>query len=213
MKTLKPTRTVRMTRAVCNAQQKKAAVPALGLAAAAVIATGALAGPVGPAHADIAGLTKCSSNKAFAKREKKEIKDLERRQKLYEEGSAPFLALEATKERTKARFAQYGKEGLLCGADGLPHLIADPGLAIRFGHAGEIFLPTFGFLYVAGYIGYVGRQYLNSTGGSVQQEIIIDVPKALGMMFAGFGWPLQVWDELKNDTLTEKEENITVSPR
>ncbi len=47
----------------------------------------------------------------------------------------------------------------------------------------------------------------------MQQEIIIDVPKALGMMFAGFGWPLQVWDELKNDTLTEKEENITVSPR
>jgi len=87
--TLKPTRTVRMTRAVCNAQQKKAAVPALGLAAAAVIATGALAGPVGPAHADISGLTKCSKNKAFAKREKKEIKDLERRQKLYEEGSAP----------------------------------------------------------------------------------------------------------------------------
>ena len=59
-----------------------------------------------PAMADIAGLEPCSSSKAFAKREKKEIKDLERRQKLYEEDSAPYLALEATKERTKARFAQ-----------------------------------------------------------------------------------------------------------
>jgi len=55
----------------------------------------------------------------------------------YEESSAPALALKATIERTEKRFANYGSAGLLCGTDGLPHLISDPGLALRFGHAGE----------------------------------------------------------------------------
>lgn len=58
----------------------------------------------------------------------------------YEEGSAPALALDATIAKTNARFANYAKAGLLCGTDGLPHLIADPGLALRYGHAGEIFV-------------------------------------------------------------------------
>lgn len=58
----------------------------------------------------------------------------------YDEGSAPALALDATIQRTNNRFANYAKAGLLCGTDGLPHLIADPGLALRYGHAGEVFV-------------------------------------------------------------------------
>ena len=55
----------------------------------------------------------------------------------YEPDSAPALALNATIDRTEKRFATYARQGLLCGPDGLPHLISDPGLAIRYGHAGE----------------------------------------------------------------------------
>ena len=55
----------------------------------------------------------------------------------YEPDSAPALALNATIERTEKRFAKYANQNLLCGSDGLPHLISDPGLALRFGHAGE----------------------------------------------------------------------------
>lgn len=44
--------------------------------------------------------------------------------------------------RTENRFANYAKAGLLCGADGLPHLISDPGLALKYGHAGEVFVST-----------------------------------------------------------------------
>lgn len=58
----------------------------------------------------------------------------------YEADSAPALALKATIERTKNRFANYAKAGLLCGNDGLPHLISDPGLALKYGHAGEVFV-------------------------------------------------------------------------
>eukprot|EP00983_Pelagomonas_calceolata_P031196 979417-Pelagomonas_calceolata.AAC.3 len=68
----------------------------------------------------------------------------------YEPGSAPYLALQATKERTQNRFKNYAKAGLLCGNDGLPHLISDPGLALRFNHAGEVFVsvnPPMGLAY------------------------------------------------------------------
>ncbi len=58
----------------------------------------------------------------------------------YEPDSAPALALKATRDRTEARFANYAKAGLLCGNDGLPHLISDPGLALRYNHAGEVFV-------------------------------------------------------------------------
>lgn len=60
----------------------------------------------------------------------------------YDPESAPALALKATMNRTENRFANYAKAGLLCGADGLPHLISDPGLALKYGHAGEVFVST-----------------------------------------------------------------------
>lgn len=60
----------------------------------------------------------------------------------YEADSAPALALNATIDRTEKRFATYARQGLLCGPDGLPHLISDPGLAIRYGHAGETLVST-----------------------------------------------------------------------
>ncbi|KAF2564467.1 hypothetical protein F2Q70_00017913 [Brassica cretica] len=39
--------------------------------------------------------------------------------------SAPALALNAQIEKTKRRFNNYGKYGLLCGVDGLPHLMVN----------------------------------------------------------------------------------------
>lgn len=61
----------------------------------------------------------------------------------YEADSAPALALNASIDRTEKRFAMYARQGLLCGADGLPHLISDPGLALRYGHAGETLVTSF----------------------------------------------------------------------
>jgi len=210
----RPCTSRRAAKVVCSAQAE-------GVNAKQAVAAAALACVVGlsavePAKADIAGLTPCSDSKAFKKREKNEVKKLTGRQKKYEAGSAPALALQASIERTEKRFDMYAKTGVLCGNDGLPHLIADPGLALRYGHAGEIFIPTFGFLYVAGWIGQAGRTYLNEVkkeSKPTDKEIIIDVPLALRIATQGAAWPLQVVTELRNNTLTEKEENITVSPR
>jgi len=136
----------------------------------------------------------------------------------YEADSAPAVALQATIDKTNARFDKYAKQGLLCGTDGLPHLIADPGLAFRYGHTGDVFLPTLGFVYVAGFIGHAGREYLKyakSTAKPENAEIIIDVPKAIGRDILGKAavWPSETVKEWRNGTLLEKEENITVSPR
>lgn len=77
-------------------------------------------------------------------------------------------------------------------------------------------IPTIGFLYVAGYIGHVGRTYVQAVKKEKKpqdKEIIIDVPMAVSIAFGGFAWPLEVINELRAGTLVEKPENITVSPR
>ncbi|KAF6264962.1 chloroplast photosystem I reaction center subunit III [Scenedesmus sp. NREL 46B-D3] len=199
---------------VCAAQKEDSQVSKA--VAAAALATVLAFGQADAAKADISGLTPCSESKAYAKRLKNEVKALNKRLKNYEADSAPAIAIKATIDRTEKRFANYAKAGLLCGADGLPHLISDPGLALKYGHAGETFIPTIGFLYIAGWIGYVGRLYLNKVKTETkptEKEIIIDVPAALKLTWQGATWPVQVVAELKANTLVEKAENITVSPR
>ena len=106
------------------------------------------------AFADIGGLTKCSDSPAFEKRLNTSVKKLEQRVAKYEAGTPPALALEQQIDRTKARFDKYSRSELLCGADGLPHLVADG----RWSHAAEFILPGFGFIYISGWIGWVGRR-------------------------------------------------------
>jgi len=201
------------TAAHCSAADatRKAAAAAVAAAVAAsplVAVEEAFARDVQP----YAGLTPCKTSKAFAKREKAEIKALKKRLKKYDSESAPALALNATIEKTKTRFANYGEAGLLCGKDGLPHLIVDGNTE----HLGEFAVPGLGFLYVAGWIGYAGRSYVQMNKGTAKPtegEIIIDVPAALGVMFQAGAWPLLAGLELKNGTLTAPESEITVSPR
>ncbi|MCO5547859.1 hypothetical protein L7F22_001311 [Adiantum nelumboides] len=184
---------------------------ATALALAAVLSTTPLAFPQN-ASADIAGLTPCKDSKAFAKREDKEIKKLAKRLDKYAPDSAPALAINATIEKTKRRFDFYGSHGLLCGTDGLPHLIVDGDQA----HLGEFVYPGILFLYIAGWIGWVGRSYLiaiKETKKPAEKEIIIDIPLASRLAWRGFTWPLAAISELRNGKLIEDNANITVSPR
>lgn len=165
-----------------------------------------------PAFADIGGLTKCSESPAFTKRLKTSVKKLEQRLSTYEVDSPPALALQQQIERTKARFDKYGRSELLCGKDGLPHLVADG----RWSHAAEFILPGFGFIYISGWIGWVGRKYLraiSTTKNPAENEIIINVPLALKIMTTGFIWPISAWQELINGDLVVSKDEITVSPR
>lgn len=166
----------------------------------------------GQASADIGGLTKCSDSPAFTKRLNASVKKLEQRKSLYEADSPPALALDQQIERTKARFDKYGRSDLLCGKDGLPHLVADG----RWSHAAEFIIPGFGFIYISGWIGWVGRKYIravSTTKNPAESEIIINVPLALKIMTTGYIWPISAWQELISGDLVAPKDEVTVSPR
>ena len=119
-------------------------------------------------------------------------------------------ASSASTAQDKARFERYSHAS--CGDDGLPHLIADG----RWSHAGEFLLPGVFFLYTAGWIGWAGRSYLQyskKTDKPNENEIIINVPVAIGMMSSGFLWPFSAWNELVSGDLLVAGDEITVSPR
>ena len=164
------------------------------------------------ANADVSGLTPCKDSAVFKRRLDGSIKKLSSRLEKYEPGTPAYLALEQQISKTEARFDKYGKQGLLCGADGLPHLIVDG----RWTHAGEFILPGLTFLYITGWIGWAGRSYLQfskRTDKPNENEIIINVPVAIGMMSSGFLWPLAAWKELLAGDLLVPENEVTVSPR
>ncbi|KAK4857832.1 hypothetical protein QYF36_006933 [Acer negundo] len=130
----------------CSASQSSTSndSPLKAFSAALALSSILLSAPL-PAVADISGLTPCKESKQFAKREKQSLKKLESSLKLYAPDSAPALAIKATMEKTKRRFDNYGKQGLLCGADGLPHLIVSGDQR----HWGEFITPGILFLYIA----------------------------------------------------------------
>lgn len=164
------------------------------------------------ALAEIGGLTKCSESPAFDKRLKASVKKLEQRMSTYEAGTPPALALKQQIERTEARFDKYSRSELLCGTDGLPHLIADG----RWSHAAEFMLPGFGFIYISGWIGWVGRKYVravSTTKNPAESEIIINVPLALKIMTTGYIWPISAWQEFVSSDLVAPTDEVTVSPR
>ena len=164
------------------------------------------------ALADIGGLTKCSDSPAFSKRLKTSVKKLELRMAQYDVDSPPALALQQQIKRTEARFDKYSRSNLLCGTDGLPHLIADG----RWSHASEFIFPGFGFLYITGWIGWVGRKYVRAvrvTKNPTENEIIINVPLALKIMTTGYIWPISAWQELISNELIAPDDEITLSPR
>jgi photosystem I subunit 3 len=162
--------------------------------------------------ADVAGLIPCNESPIFAKRLNQSVKRLEGRLKKYNVGSPPSLALEQQIKRTQQRFERYSKSGLLCGKDGLPHLITDG----RWSHSFEFIIPGVMFLYISGWIGWVGRKYIQTVSESInpnEKEIIIDVPLALKIMSTGFIWPISAWQEYVSGKLLADVDKITVSPR
>ncbi|MBO1057928.1 MAG: Photosystem I reaction center subunit III [Dolichospermum sp. JUN01] len=116
----------------------------------------------------------------------------------------------ADPESGKKRFERYSQA--LCGPEGYPHLIVDGSLD----HAGDFLIPSILFLYIAGWIGWVGRAYLQAikTGSDAEQkEIQIDLGIALPIITSGFAWPAAAIKELLSGELTAKDSEITVSPR
>jgi len=164
------------------------------------------------AQATFNNLTPCSESKPFQKRLVSSIKKLENRLKLYtpESKEAEFLTKEIL--ATQTRFARYSSTNLLCGKEGLPRIIATG----QWDHSNEFIFPGILFLYISGWIGWVGRKYLRAVSineNSFENEIIINVPMAISFMSSGFLWPIESWKEFSSGQLIANEEDITISPR
>lgn len=147
---------------------------------------------VTPALADFDHLTPCSESPAFQQRA---------------QNARPTTD---DPDSGKKRFERYSEA--LCGEDGLPHLIADG----RWSRAGDFLIPSILWLYMAGWIGWVGRAYLQaiqSEKNPEEKEIIIDVPLAINKMLFGFIWPLAAVQEALSGKLYAKADEIPVSPR
>jgi photosystem I subunit 3 len=83
-------------------------------------------------------------------------------------------------------------------------------------HAGDFLIPSILFLYIAGWIGWVGRAYLQAIqkeSNAEQKEIQIDLGIALPIITSGFAWPAAAVKELLSGELTAQDSEITVSPR
>ncbi len=95
---------------------------------------------------------------------------------------------QAKKASLQDKFARYEKPGVLCGTeDGNPRLIADG----RLDHLGDFIIPSILFLYVAGALGWAGRDYLIKANRNANMEIMIDTPKAIQSLVVGLLWPAQ----------------------
>jgi photosystem I subunit 3 len=169
--------------------------------------------PAAYAEFSFNALTPCATSSAFQDRLQIQVDGYKARLANFQAGSSPADYLKGKVAQTEARFAKYADSGLLCGEDGLPHLITDG----RWSHAGEFTIPALMFLYIAGWIGWVGRAYevaiLKDKATAFQKEIIIDLPLAVKCMLTGFAWPLAALKEFSTGELVVPENEVTVSPR
>ena len=140
-----------------------------------------------PPSAHAYNLTPCSENPVFAER----IRD-------------------SVNIHSQRRLELYSSSGLLCGKDdGLPHLITDGNLQ----HAGEFTIPGLLFLFIAGWIGWAGRSYIQAVKKSDKpedKEIIIDVPLALRCILSALLWPLLAVKEFLSGELIERDDRVPV---
>jgi photosystem I subunit 3 len=77
-------------------------------------------------------------------------------------------------------------------------------------------IPGIAFLYIAGCIGWAGRNYLIAIRGdkdAQMKEIQIDLPLAFKSTLAAATWPLAAFGALTSGKLLESDDKVTVSPR
>ena len=126
-------------------------------------------------------------------------------------------ASEAQTKKDIARFNRYSKAS--CGDDGLPHLLIGPpiepfGALLNRGHEGDLLIPGIMFIYIAGIIGWSGREYLRyskTQKNPAEYEIIIDTDIAWQCIKKGAAWPLNAHREATTGDLRESDKNVSLN--
>jgi len=152
-------------------------------------------------------LNKCKDNKKFKKTQKNEVLKYERLQKKYKNKPETVARLTKMIGDAQKRNEAYGE--VYCGKrDGYPRTIANGEVDVRR----SVVLPGFAFLYITGWIGWTGREYLLRTK-SKQKEIYIDLPLFAQCSASGFAWPVRSWIDIVNGKFTVADEDLYYSGR
>jgi photosystem I subunit 3 len=83
------------------------------------------------------------------------------------------------------------------------------------GHEGDVLIPAHIFIFVAGMIGWAGREYLimaRESGDAVDKEIFIDSALLQKALIKGAQWPFNANSQGRSGQLRESNKNITTSP-
>ena len=168
--------------------------------------------PTHKAYASFHSLELCRDSSAFQKRLSSSTKKLEKKINLYSDKNNETNAFAKEIALTKIRFASYSNSNILCGKEGLPRMM----IFEQSEHLSQFYSSGLLFLYIAGWIGWVGRKYLcviNLAENAFENEIILNVPKAILIMYSGLFWPINAIKELASGDLVISAQEITISPR
>ncbi len=154
------------------------------------------------------GLKPCSEVPAFQARMDAQISSLE--EKIVNASPEMAAFYQQKLAQTTRRFQRYST--LLCGEEGLPHLVTDG----RLNHAGEFLIPGLLFLYLAGWLGWAGRSYLIAVRDDENPELkesSIDVPLALRCFLTALAWPVMAFKEIASGDIQAPDATVPISPR
>jgi len=152
-------------------------------------------------------LTPCKDNKKFNKIVKNELFKYSQFQKKYKQMPAVQDRLKLMIKKAENRKAAYAD--VLCGKrDGIPRTIANGQTDIRR----SVVAPGFAFLYIAGWIGWSGREYLKRTRDPMK-ETYIDLPLFATCMASGFAWPVRSWIDIVNGDFVKNDSDFYSSGR
>jgi len=152
-------------------------------------------GPLAMAE-PIGNTTLCKDNPKFQELKTARYQSLD--EQIAKAGATAYAEqLKATKASWEVRYARTEK-AQCDSTTGLPHLIVDG----RLSNAGDFLIPSILFLYLAGALGWAGRDYLLKTGNAMD-EILIDFPKAIQSLLMGLAWPALAIPQLASGAIRD----------
>lgn len=146
----------------------------------------------------------CKDSKKYHKRAKERITKIEQRMAKIAPGGLVYTWFEDLKQRAIKMETNWGERW--CDKDDGTPLV----LPAITNERGSVVAPGLIFLYIAGWIGWAGRSYLQRTQ-CVEKELLIDLPLASMCMLSGFSWPVTAWQEIVDGKMTAADEDIPLA--
>jgi photosystem I subunit 3 len=149
---------------------------------------------------DLGGTVPCATSEAFAKVKSDRLTAFKDEIAKLAPGTEFYNQRVAKQKEWEFRYGLMERNAQCDKGTGYPHLIVDG----RLSHAGDFLIPSVLFLWIAGALGWAGRDYLMKTG-KAEDEIMIDFSKAVPSWVLGLLWPLQAIPQLISGSIRDEK--------